>query len=72
MKKYTKDTPRLTVKYINSQTEETIFEVKDRNWMNVGELLSDHYVTEVMRQNIKGTVPDKLLVLVVGEYSLTE
>lgn len=70
--KYIKDTPRLTVKYIDGDTEETIFEVKDRNWMNVGELLSNHYVSEVMRQNIKNDLPENLLVLVVGEYSLSE
>lgn len=70
--RYTKDTPRLTVKYVDADTEETIFEVKDRNWMNVGELLSDYYVTEVIKQNIKGEIPDNLLVLVVGEYTLTE
>lgn len=67
--KYKKNTPRLTVKYINADTEETVFEVNDRNWMNVGELLSDYYVTEVMRQNIK-KLPKNLLVLVVGEYKL--
>ena len=70
--KYTKDTARLTVKYIDTDTEVTLFEVKDRNWMNVGELLSDHYVTEVMKQNMKGEIPINLMVLVVGEYTLTE
>jgi hypothetical protein len=70
--KYTKNTARLTVKYIDSDTEETIFKVEDRNWMNVGELLSDHYVTEVLRQNVKGDIPVNLLVIVVGEYTLTE
>lgn len=68
--RYKKDTPRLTVKYIDNDTEETIFEVKNRNWMNVGELLADHYVTEIISQNIDGDIPENLLVLVVGEYSL--
>ena len=70
--KYIKKTPRLTVKYVNADTEEIIFEVKNRNWMNVGELLSDHFVTDVMRQNIEGEIPENLLVLVVGEYNLTK
>lgn len=67
--KYVKDSPRLTVKYINGDTDETIFEVNDRNWMNVGELLSDHYVTEVLTAN-KIKKPQNLMVLVVGEYTL--
>lgn len=69
--KYIKDTPRLTVKYVDAETEEVLFEVKNRNWMNVGELLSDHYVTEVVKQNLD-EVPVNLLVLVVGEYTLKE
>ena len=69
--KYVKDTPRLTVKYIDSVTEETIFEIKDRTWINVGELLSDHYVTEILNQNRIKT-PNELMVVVVGEYSLVK
>jgi adenylate kinase family enzyme len=66
--KYSKDTPRLTVKYINADTEETVFEINDRTWMNVGELLSDHYVNEIVKQHINNP-PKNLMVLVVGEYS---
>jgi len=70
--RYAKETPRLTVKYIDADTEEVLFEVPNRTWNNVGELMADHYVTELMRLNVKGTVPDNLLVIVVGEYSLIE
>ena len=70
--KYTKTTPRLTVKYVNADTEEVLFEVNNRTWNNVGELLSDYMVTEVVKQNIKGVVPNNLMILVVGDYTLTE
>ena len=70
--KYIKDHARLTVKYIDADTEETLFEIPNRTWNNVGELLSDYHVTELMNQNIDGVVPDNLLVIVVGEFSLTE
>lgn len=69
--KYTKDTPRLTVQYVDADTEEIVFEVNDKNWMNVGELLSDHYVNEVISQNVS-KMPENLMVLVVGEYTLHE
>lgn len=68
--KYSKDTPRLTVRYINTDTEETVFEINDRNWMNVGELLSDHHVNEIVKQNVSNP-PENLMVLVIGEYTLS-
>ena len=70
--KYVKDTPRLNVKYVNADTEEVILELNDRSWMNVGELLSDYHVNEILAQHVKGAIPENLLVLVVGEYTLTE
>ena len=49
-----------------------IFLEKNRNWTNVGELMTDHFVTEVIKQNIKGKIPKNLMVIVVGEYTLAE
>lgn len=72
MGKYIKDSPRLTVQYINADNDDIIFEVKNRNWMNVGELLADHYVTEVLSQNVKEELPENLMVLVVGEYTFND
>lgn len=69
--RYVKQTPRLTVQYLDSDTEEVIFQVTDRTWMTVGELLSDTYVTEVLTQN-KIKKPQNLMVLVYGEYNKIE
>jgi hypothetical protein len=69
--KYTKNTPRLAVKFINADTEEVLFEVHDRSWMNVGELLSDFYVDNLMKTELKNKkLPKNLLVLVVSEFKL--
>lgn len=71
--KYLKDSPRLTVKYVDSDTDEIVFEVLDRNWMNVGELLSDTYVGKVMEANLGDDgSPKNLMVIVVGEYTRIE
>lgn len=70
--KYIKDTPRLKVQYINAVNDDIVFEVNNRNWTNVGELLSDYYVTEVLKQNIKENLPENLMILVVAEYTLNE
>lgn len=70
--RYIKDRGRLTVKYVNADTEDILFEVPNRNYSNIGELMTDHYVTELMKQNVDGVVPENLLVIVVGEYTLSE
>lgn len=70
--KYSKDTPRITVKFINSDTDQILFEIKDRSWMTVGEIFTDHMVSSLIEQELKGKkLPKNLLVLAVGEYKLT-
>ena len=71
MAKYIKDTPRLTVKFIDADTEKTILELRDRTWMTVGELLTDYTVDAVVKSELKDRkLPERLLVLVVSEYTL--
>ena len=73
MSKYKKNNPRLDVKFIDIDTEKTILEINDRNWMNVGELFSDHIVNNLIQQELKDkTPPDNIMVLVTGEFSLLE
>lgn len=70
--KYIKNTPRLTVKFIDSDTDETLAEIQDRTWMNVGEVLTDYYVSEFMKKDeLKDIAPENLLILVVAEYTKT-
>jgi len=69
--RYTKITPRLTVKFVNSDTNKILFEVKDRTWMNVGDILSDGAIDSIMKNEWKNKkFPDNLMVLVVAEYEL--
>jgi len=69
--RYTKETPRLTVKFIDSDTETVLFEVKDRTWNTVGEILTDFAVDSIMKNEWKNKkVPQNLMVLVVSEYKL--
>ena len=71
MARYKKDTPRLTVKFIDADTEKTILELRDRTWMTVGELLTDYTVDAVVKSELKDRkLPERLLVLVVSEYTL--
>jgi len=69
--RYTKITPRLTVKFVDSDTNKILFEVKDRTWMNVGDILSDGAIDSIMKNEWKNKkFPDNLMVLVVAEYEL--
>ncbi len=71
--RYVKDTPRITVKFIDANTEQQIFEINDRSWMNLGEVFTDHIATSLIEQEYKtrkGKPPKKLLVLAVAEFEL--
>jgi hypothetical protein len=71
---YVKDTPRITVKFIDSDTEELLFEIKDRSWMNIGELFSDGVASSLILQEFKDKkkLPGNVMVLAVGEFKLIE
>jgi hypothetical protein len=69
--RYTKQSPRLTVKFIDSDTDKILFEVNDRTWMNVGELLTDAAIDSIMKNEWKNKkFPENIMVLVVGEFKL--
>ena len=71
--RYSKATPRLIVKFVDSDTNEVLFEVKDRTWMTVNELLSDGAISSVMKHEWKNKeLPENLMVLVVGEFKLKQ
>jgi len=69
--KYVKTSPRIPVKYIDADSENVLFEVHDRSWMNVNELLSEFSVNSIVTTELKGKkLPKKLLVLTVSEFTL--
>jgi len=69
--RYSKATPRLTVKFVDSDTNKILFEVKDRTWMTVSELLTDGAISSIMQNEWKNKkLPENLMVLVVGEFEL--
>jgi hypothetical protein len=41
---------RISIKVVDSDTNELLFEVGDRNFMNINEFFTEYYVTELMRQ----------------------
>jgi hypothetical protein len=71
MEKYTSDNPRLTVKFVDADTETLLFETKDRTWLTVGECLTDWFIDAIMKTEMKNKkLPENLMVLVVKELTL--
>lgn len=70
MARYIKDTPRLTVKFLDGKdTSKLLFEVNNRDHLNVGEMFSDTYVSALVEQTIEQeNLPDNVLVLVTGQF----
>lgn len=68
--KYIKETPRITVKIVDGDTEEVILEYKDRTWMNVGELFQTGVLNRIIENELPdGAIPPKnLMVIAVSEY----
>jgi hypothetical protein len=70
MGNYIKEQPRLTVKFLDgNNTSKVLFEVNNRDHMNVGEMFSDTYVTSLINQTIaEQNLPDNVLVLVSANF----
>lgn len=67
---YKKDHPRLTVKFLDPNDNSLLFEVNDRDHMNVGEMFSDTYVSALINQSIDmNDLPENVTVLVVGNFT---
>lgn len=69
MTKYVKNNPRLKVQFFNSDNDDLLFEIHDRTWMNIGEILTQHYINKLINEELKNDIlPENILVLVVSEY----
>jgi uncharacterized protein YggL (DUF469 family) len=70
MKRYAKSSPRLTVKFLDGETNELLFEVNDRNHMNVGDIFTDTHVSELINRTIKAeNLPESVNVMVIANFA---
>jgi hypothetical protein len=73
MGKYKAESSRIPIKFIDSKTENELFEIKDRNWMNMGEIFTAHYASTLVEAEYKNKkLPKKIMVLAVLELTLEE
>lgn len=69
--KYKKEKARIDVKFIDSETEQELVTINNRNWMNVGEIFADGCVDQIMKTEVKN-LPKSILVVAVSEYILND
>ena len=73
MPRYIKDTPRIDVKFVNGDTDEILFEVPNRSWMDVGEILSTINSDRLIQTELKNKkLPKKVIVITVSELYLSQ
>lgn len=72
--KYVKETPRVIVKFVDAVTEEVLFELNDKSWMDIGQLFSDGVVTSIFQNEYKNKkfAPKKILVIAVADFKLEQ
>lgn len=72
MIKYRKESTRLPVQFIDSETEEILFTVNNRNVTDIGEVYSDAVASSIIGSEFKGNesnLPDKILIMTVVELT---
>jgi hypothetical protein len=74
MVKYSNPTSRITVKIIDSDNDNELFEIKGRNWTNVGELFPSGTLTTLIQTEYNNKtisyIPKNIMVIAVAEYNL--
>jgi len=70
MKKFKKINPKISIEVIDSDSEELLFEITDRNWSNLGEVFNDHYFSMIVNNEMKNAneIPENLTIIAVAEY----
>lgn len=63
---YQKESPRITVKYIDGDTNELIFEIPNRTCLDIGDVMNDVNVSEMMRK--QNVTPSFVRVLTVVDF----
>lgn len=64
---------RIILKVVDTDTNELLFEVPDRNFMNLNEFFTEYYITELMRQKYGDDYEEyypNITAFVVANYSV--
>lgn len=73
--KFKKETSRIPIQFVDSESEEILFEINNRNVNNMGEVFSDGIASSIISSQFRGdedNVPDKIIILVAVELNRIE
>ena len=68
MNKYVKESARLTIQVIDSDTEETLFKIENRNFLNVGEMFTERVLNSVIENSNVEVNSDEIMVIAIGVF----
>lgn len=58
----------IVLKYIDADTNELLFEIKDKNWMEIGQFMTDTYVSQLLNNHFdEEDLPENVVVLASAE-----
>lgn len=64
MATYKKETSRINITYLDGETKKKLFEIKDRDWMNMGEIFADHHASDIISRAFpKGDCPKNIIIM---------
>ena len=75
MGRYVKENSRINVQFIDSDTEEVLLEINNRNHLDVGEIFPSSTVNGILQRELekKGKeLPENIMVIAVSEYKLND
>lgn len=72
MGRYVKENARINVQFIDSETDEVLLEINNRNHLDIGEIFPSSTVDSIVQRELKDRkkLPKNIMVIAVSEYKL--
>jgi len=68
MSKYIKESSRINIQIIDSDTEETLFNIENRNFLNVGEMFTERVLNSIIDTSDTNIDADEIMIVAVGIF----
>ena len=74
MGRYVKENARISVQFIDSDTDEVLLEIKNRNHLDIGEIFPSSTVDGIVQRELKDRkkLPKNIMVIAISEYKLND
>jgi len=65
---YVRESSRINIQIIDSDTEETLFNIENRNFLNVGEMFTERVLNSIIETSSVNVNSDEIMVVAVGVF----